>query len=556
MMKAAKEADEKRRKEDKEKKNEQKEKEKEAKQKVNDIRQSLQSTPGPNNLNTTSKKQKTTYYEVNETQQNIFSKNPNQYQLDLNVLNDQLQNIYLFMCLFYTNQKSSNIYKDLLKINNSTWYEKLQNYGLIGNTENIDITQFLNPDCFFYYNTTNEQISPSTIYYNIQNTTYFIKFINSLNSALTYHSTNQLNYGTIYSDYNLNTVPQYTELVEIMYVMTFVPPTIYNIYVMPFNEIIIKFNGAIDTYEDYMQFQQLYSCANIMNFSKKNLSDNNGNIVNYINCIYPASPTESGIVQDFIKKLLPIFSDDNYVSLLEPSYIMFYKSLLYFCQKFGIVAPYTDTYNYTEQKNINIPTKPSTAKPSTKPSTTRPPAKIVTGTFDGSNFSGNYTQIKINNISNTDIINIVKDDKYPQPVIKFKKPGNYLLNINFSQYITTNGNGQGSNVYIMINMRNNNESVSNILASGYSAGNGAAPEVKDNIAIFYGKFSNNGYGYANIFKYTCTIMVEDINLPFRINIATSHNTRLGEPIYDNNRYMYNKKPTFDIREIIEKAEDL
>jgi len=502
--------------------------------------------------NPTPVKQKTFYYEINKTQQNIFSKNPLQYELDLNNLNDQLQNIYLFMTLFYTNQKNTNIYTELLKNNNSTWYEKFQNYGLIGNTENIDITQFLNPSCFFYYNTTNESINPSTIYYNIQNSTNFIKFINSLNSGLVKHSTNQLNYGTISSDYN--TVPQYMELIEIMYVMTFVPPALYNIYIMPFNEIIVKFNGAIDTYEDYTQFQQLYSCANQMNLSKKNLSDNNGQILTSVNCIYPASPTENQIVQEFIKKLLPIFSNNNYILLLEPSYILFYESMIYFAQKFRIVGSYTDTYNYTDDTKINLQSIPPTIVPKTK--LPRPTTKSLkascSGTFNGKERPNSFNIIPISTfVPNNNDISVIGN------AFVFNKVGTYLLTINFSQYMTYAGGGERCNLDICINMNTDTECISNIIASGFSEGNATAPRVENNIAFFHGKHSNNKYAYRNMFEYMCTITITEshINKSFFIYTRSTYSANIGEATFDLETYQKSTRytPTFSIREITENS---
>ena len=106
-------------------------------------------------------------YKSIETSKESFGnilKIPQQNMPDLKILNSQLQSIYLFMTLFYSNQTGKNIYTELLKNNNPPWYTNYVNNSLIGNTESIDIMQFLTERNFFYYTISYSNPSdPSTI---------------------------------------------------------------------------------------------------------------------------------------------------------------------------------------------------------------------------------------------------------------------------------------------------------------------------------------------------------------------------------------------------------
>jgi hypothetical protein len=292
------------------------------------------------------------------------------------ILNDHLQNIYFFMTLFYTNEPNQNIYTKIIKNNTKCWYGDKQWYTiyqtnkLLGDISDININKILDNTNDFYYD------SNLSINYNIKNGDDFKNYIKKLYNTLTRHSLNQLVYGTISNDY-LQLAP-YTELVEIMYVSNFLPAALYDIYIMPFNEILVNYSGAIDNYQDYISLQQLYSCASQMRFSKNYISDKNGKLIDYVNFVQPYV-SEHPAIQQFIESIMYIFKSPNYVSVLEPSFIMFYQALMYFAFSYDIASDYTSTYNYTmvTTQPPPITTRPITTRPITTPPITTPPITTV-----------------------------------------------------------------------------------------------------------------------------------------------------------------------------------
>lgn len=499
---------------------------------------------------------------------------------DLRILNNQLQSIYLFMTLFYSNQTGKNIYTELLKNNNPPWYNSYVNNSLIGNTESIDIMQFLTENTYFYYTISYSdpsdpstiQIDPSTIKYNIKDGNDFTNYIKSLYNTLIQHSTNQLNFATISNNYSSST----TQLVEIMYIMTFLPPALYNIYIMPFNEVIVKYSGAIDTYEDYIAFHQMYTCANQMNLSSTGLSDSNGELLPYENCIQ-LNPYENEYIQLFIKELLNIFKSPLYINMLESSYILFYKAMIYFSEKFGISPQYEDSYTYKLITRIPITSiPPSTAPATTMPATTIPITTPVyyspfcAGTLFGGNntnnntnkFNGTFKAMTIIDITNknSEIMTISRDTN-TSGNFKFTKEGVYNVTINLTQYYGGNKGNQNTFAIRLLGRNNATNSdfipnVSDIKVYGYSDGNGTAPEVKNNVGYFYNKIANSGASYTNLFQYNCTITVNSENVlnndAFVFYVAAYDGAAIfGTPLYGTE--MYNKtetgNPTFIVTKI-------
>uniref|UniRef100_A0A6C0HYG1 Uncharacterized protein n=1 Tax=viral metagenome TaxID=1070528 RepID=A0A6C0HYG1_9ZZZZ len=264
---------------------------------------------------------------------------------DQNLLIDQMQSIYLYMTLLYINDPNKNLYTQYIKNSNPNWYQPYYDNNLLGDITNIDITKILNKDCSFYYTDSNN----NSIVYNINNGSDFKNFLNNLKNILTPHSFEQIYYKTIFNDYK--SLPDYTELLEIMYVYTFVPTALYEMYIMPYNEIIVKYDDVIKTMNDYNIFHQLYNFADQMNFLKSYnyIIDISGKKIKYVNCKQPNPTTENNVeIQKFIESILNILKDPIAVKSLEESYIKFYNRLCIF------VGSSTDKYNYEntiEQEN-------------------------------------------------------------------------------------------------------------------------------------------------------------------------------------------------------------
>ena len=330
---------------------------------------------------------------------------------------------------------------------------------------------------------------------------------------------------------------------------------------MPFNEIIVNYSEAIDTYEDYIAFHQMYTCANQMNLSTTSLSDSNGELLPYENCIQ-LNPYENEYIQLFIQKILTIFKSSLYINMLEPSYILFYKAMIYFSTKFGIAPQYEDSYTYKLITRIPMTTAPPTTVPrTTVPRTTVPPTTVPPTTVPITTpatpfcsgflatinriFTNTFTQMIINNISNTNTnIMTMSNNRYTYGAFKFSKEGEYNLTVDFTQYRGGNGGDPNTIAIKMIGVNSNTgsdfiPSISNIEANGYSEGNGTSPQVKDNnIAYFYNKIANNGTSYKNLFQYKCTIIVNYQNIInndcyFIDILAYDGQARFGTPNYDN-----------------------
>jgi hypothetical protein len=273
---------------------------------------------------------------------------------DENILFKQMNNIYLFMYLFYSdiiNTQYSNLYNTMIsnsKDYNATtesWDKKYRDHGLLRDTLKVDITNFLSYD-FYYYSFNNYD----SIQYNITNGLILKDYLTRLYRTLTEHSESQIK-STILHQAKLSydyTDIKYIQLVEFVYVYTFVPTALYEIYNIPFNKLKVYYSGVIDDNTDLNMFQTLYTSADQMNILNnitpinRNLIDKNGRLL--VNKGFIQS-TSRYIAQDnanvksvheYMNQILYIYKDPIFIDVLESSYCSFYKALIYFAKKFSI----------------------------------------------------------------------------------------------------------------------------------------------------------------------------------------------------------------------------
>jgi len=216
--------------------------------------------------------------------------------------------------------------------------------------------------------------SAMSIKYNIKNDETFQYFINTL------YLTNTKSYGPLipHSDLNINSQnymtnlvkhyqtfhPNYLtciddefsanmlELLEILYVSTIVPASLYSIYVLPYNYALEKYpqtftdsemiesdciSSVLCNTNSYTMFIQLYQSAMQMNLALNKLIDISGNPV--IGVDYTNSKLSD--IHNHIDSIMYMFDgkDVKYTSDLvqglEPSYILFYNALYFFHKKFN-----------------------------------------------------------------------------------------------------------------------------------------------------------------------------------------------------------------------------
>jgi len=288
---------------------------------------------------------------------------------DFNVLFTQMNNIYLFMYLFCYNDdpNNENLYSKFKLTSprttsrtprclnqdnsrNTNWADSLIRNSLLGNIYEIqncnyvDINKCLSND--FYYIFDNDY---TTIRYNIKTGNLLKDYLKRIYSALEKHSTIQLASDFITPDYSstnnitFSNDDEIIKLIEFVFVYTFVPTTLYNVYLMSYNELIVQFSGVIDNFEDYKNFQQLFISAQQMNIFNANLSNINRDVIDANATVMrriifiKGQSNDINFIIGYIKNILYIFDNRMLTDVLETSYINFYKALLYFMTKFNLV---------------------------------------------------------------------------------------------------------------------------------------------------------------------------------------------------------------------------
>jgi len=189
-------------------------------------------------------------------------------------------------------------------------------------------------------------------HYLITNDETFKLFIQTIEDTLIYHSEENLHIYNIADDYEGNSL--YSQLIEMLFVSAYIPNALEHMYLMPYNLLLKTFSATFTTFEDYVMFGQLYSCANQMNLSSNNICEQNGIRLGAVNFVVDITKYEkeedenaennipiSSKTSDFLGKIKFMFYKTNnelnhLVMGLQSSFVQFYLALQYFSKKFGI----------------------------------------------------------------------------------------------------------------------------------------------------------------------------------------------------------------------------
>jgi hypothetical protein len=297
-------------------------------------------------------------YVKNEMIESLVNYSNSANEPDPTILFNQLQGLYLFIRIinnFYNNSKYKDItYEILSNFTTSLLIGDIQQFIINPNnkTPNSNIT---NPNnkindiqidmiignkytCDFYYTNKNDT---NICNYKINNGNDFKYYIKRLYNTLIKHDIIKLNNNYIKSDYINNII---IEKIEILFVQSFVPVALYNMYITEYNQLIEQYSDAFQSYDDYVVFVQMFISANQMNFISTNTNvniDTSGNKINFTDLKRNTGNTGGqNVVDEYMNKIMYIYNIDSsgkeiLVDLLEPSYILFYKCLLYFVKKYN-----------------------------------------------------------------------------------------------------------------------------------------------------------------------------------------------------------------------------
>jgi len=313
----------------------------------------------------------------------MISENEKQY---ISYANTQNMMRYVFLLSNDSTDITNNIYTVLQKSQYYLEYLKKVYTKPATDTEFYLLGQFLytnppclgNKICLKYLPELNPFIKNNTNYeivYNVVDDKTFQKFIealyaierpgpliphalqlnsqNSITNTIQYSQNFQQDYLTAVSDpFTANLL----ELMEILYVSSIVPYSLYNVYILEYNVAkykypfiftdddanLCKMNPALCNVNSYTMFMQLYNSAMQMHLSMNKMLDSSGNKINSVNFIKnnkDYSNIEMENIKTHVNQMMFMINSpdklDDLVRGLEPSYIMFYNALGYFYTKFN-----------------------------------------------------------------------------------------------------------------------------------------------------------------------------------------------------------------------------
>ena len=321
------------------------------------------------------------YNHDNNTKESFISTDEEQY---LTYVNTHQLMMFTHLLSNDSTDIQSNIYTIIAEA--PYYFEYLNNipYPLSGLDNYYPLAQFLQPNeihsplkttislsrlpymnPFFTYDPISNTNTP-----NIQTDDDFKRFINSLypqpemmygplipHKDLTGNNQNFMknlvkHYHMFQDDYLSAVEHPYTanmlELLEMLYVSTIVPTSLFHIYRLPYNYVVDQFpitftdnttenctNAILCNANSYNTFIQMYHSAMQMQFSINSLVDKDGNSIKGVDF----STSKKTDIKMHIQKMMYMFDgqDPKYLSDLvqglEPSYILFYNALYFFYVK-------------------------------------------------------------------------------------------------------------------------------------------------------------------------------------------------------------------------------